>query len=94
MACNVKIARKPVRNVFAGTAESDITFCGLKKPVYLAACFVLPHALRCLYDTFLSERPAVLTVTMTRAVRLFQLSSHILCDTLLSNVHFTRHHFH
>jgi len=38
VAGNVKKARKPVRNVFAQTAESDITFCGPKKPVYLAAC--------------------------------------------------------
>jgi hypothetical protein len=46
VAANVKKARKPVRNMFARTAESDITFCGPKKPVYLAACFVLPHALK------------------------------------------------
>jgi hypothetical protein len=76
-------------NVCVRTAEADLTCCGSKKPVYLAACHVKPHAWKVFVWYIPFKRPAALTVTMTHVVRLFQLSSH----TALSNVHFT-HNYH
>jgi len=79
-----KKPRKPVRNVFVRAAESDITFCGPKKPVYFAAC----RKVFVWYIPF--RRPAALTVTMTHAVRLFQLyQSHLVWYCIIQRSFYT-----